>query len=189
MRVPLEITYRDVEKTDAIERLVREKAAKLDRLFENLISCRVAIERPQKSNEAGSPYRVRIDVTAPPGHELVVRREPGERDSHGSLRTLIVDAFSAMRRRLATLRARQRGVIKAHDEPRGLVLRLFRDAGYGFVQTSDGRELYFHEHSVLGGWEHLDVGTEVRFAEEMGEKGPQASTLQIVGKPSGQGAE
>ena len=63
MQVPLEITYRDVEKTDDIDQLVREKAAKLDELFENLIACRVAIERPQKTQRAGSPYRVRIDLT------------------------------------------------------------------------------------------------------------------------------
>ena len=44
MQVPLEITYRDVEKTDEVERLVREKAGKLDELCGNLIACRVAID-------------------------------------------------------------------------------------------------------------------------------------------------
>lgn len=98
MRVPLEITYRDVEKTNVIERLVPDKVAKLDRLFGNLIGCRVAIERPQKAHEPGSPYRVRIDLTALPGHELVVRREPGDGDARASLRTIMIAAFNAMRR-------------------------------------------------------------------------------------------
>ena len=186
MQVPTEITYRDVAKSEAIDRLVREKTAKLDTLFGNLISCRVAIERPQKAHESGSPYRVRVDVTAPPGHELVVRREPGDSEAHQPLKTIIIDAFKAMRRQLETLRDRQRGEVKTHEEPRGLVVRIFRAAGYGFIKTPDGRDVYFHRHSVLGkDWDRLDIGTEVRFAEEMGESGPQASTVDIINKPGG----
>jgi cold shock CspA family protein len=61
------------------------------------------------------------------------------------------------------------------------VSRLFPEAGYGFLETPDGRELYFHRHSVLHpGFDHLALGTEVRFAEELGEKSPQASTVAIV---------
>jgi cold shock CspA family protein len=186
MQVPLEITYRDVEKTEEIDRLVHEKAAKLDELFTNLISCRVAIERPQKAQRSGNPYRVRIDVTAPPGHELVVRREPLDNEMHASLSTVLIDAFKAMRRQLEELRDRQRGAVKVHEEPRALVVRLFREAGYGFLKTADGRDVYFHRNSVLGDdWERLDLGTEVRFAEEMGARGPQASTVHIASKPGG----
>jgi ribosome-associated translation inhibitor RaiA len=112
MQIPVEIHYRDVEKTDAIDRLVRRKVDKLDRLFDSLISCRVAIERPQKPREGKSPYRVRIEVTAPPGHDLVVRREPGESPSYESLRTLLVGAFKAMRDQLASLRGRQREPVR-----------------------------------------------------------------------------
>jgi cold shock CspA family protein len=186
MEVPLEITYRDVEKTEEVDRLVREKAAKLDELFENLIACRVAIERPQRAQRAGNPYRIRIDLTAPPGHELVVRREPTDNEMHASLSTIIIDAFRAMRRQLEQLRERQRGEVKTHEEPRGLVVRLFREDGYGFLQTADGRDVYFHRNSVLGeDWGRLDIGTEVRFAEEMGRQGPQASSVRIVAKPGG----
>src|SRR5437660_199289 len=108
MQMPVEIHYRDVEKTAAIDRLIRQKVEKLDRLFDSLISCRVAIERPQKPRDGGSPLRVRIEVTAPPGHDLVVRREPGEARSYESPRTILVEAFKAMRGQLATLRGRQR---------------------------------------------------------------------------------
>jgi cold shock CspA family protein len=66
--------------------------------------------------------------------------------------------------------------------PRGRVIRLFREEGYGFLETPDGREIYFHRNSVLHpGFDRLEIGTEVRFAEEEGEKGPQASTVAIVG--------
>jgi cold shock CspA family protein len=105
---------------------------------------------------------------------------------HAPLRTIVNEAFKAMRRRLRDLRARQRGDLKTHEEPRGLVVRLFREDGYGFLKTPDGRDIYFHRHSVLDDdWSRLDIGTEVRFAEEMGREGPQASTVQIVSKLGG----
>lgn len=50
------------------------------------------------------------------------------------------------------------------------------------LATPDGREIYFHWHSVLHpGFDCLAVGTKVRFVEEPGEKGPQASTVAIAG--------
>lgn len=55
--------------------------------------------------------------------------------------------------------------------------------GYGFLETPDGREIYFHRHSVLHGhFDDLQVGTEVTFVEEAGKKGAQASTVAIVGR-------
>ncbi|MGO9847760.1 MAG: cold-shock protein [Methylocella sp.] len=54
---------------------------------------------------------------------------------------------------------------------------------YGFIETSDGREVYFHRNSVLdNAFDRLTVGSEVRFVEEIGQKGPQASTVRLVGK-------
>jgi ribosome-associated translation inhibitor RaiA len=126
MQLDPEITYREVEKTDALDRLVRRQIAKIDRLFEHLTSCRVAIERPQKAHDATSgsgrmrhaagPHRVRIQITVPPGHDVVVRREPGNGSAYEPLRTVIVDAFKAMRLQLASLRERQRGDVKAHAD-------------------------------------------------------------------------
>jgi len=74
--------------------------------------------------------------------------------------------------------------VKAHaTPPHGRVIRLFPDQGYGFIAAPDGRELYFHRNSVLsGGFEKLEVGSEVSYAEEEGEKGPQASTVKPVGR-------
>ncbi len=56
---------------------------------------------------------------------------------------------------------------------------------FGFIEASDGREIYFHRNSVLnGGFADLSVGARVTFAEEMGDKGPQASTVKLMGKHS-----
>lgn len=61
--------------------------------------------------------------------------------------------------------------------------KILPQEGYGFLTADDGREIYFHKNSVLGrAFPRLKVGTTVRYVEEAGEKGPQASTLRIVSK-------
>jgi cold shock CspA family protein len=66
--------------------------------------------------------------------------------------------------------------------PQARVTRLYPEEGYGFLTTPGGREIYFHRASVLnGGFDRLTIGSEVRFTEEPGEEGPQASSVQIVG--------
>ena len=79
---------------------------------------------------------------------------------------------------------RQHGDVKHHEPtPQARVVRLFPDESCGFLATEDGREVYFHKDSVLGaGFKRLRVGTLAAFVEEQGEKGPQASTVRILGK-------
>jgi cold shock CspA family protein/ribosome-associated translation inhibitor RaiA len=188
MNVPLEISFRNVRKTEAVESLIREKADDLKRMHQNIISCRVALEAPQQHQRSGRAYRVRVTLTVPQGHELVVSRDPGGGDLHDELTSVIRDAFEATRRQLQKLAERQRGRVKSHleQEAMGLVVRLFREAGYGFLKTLDGREIYFHRNAVLhNDFDRLQVGTGVRFGEGLGEEGPQASTVQIVDKPGG----
>ena len=60
----------------------------------------------------------------------------------------------------------------------GRVTRLARD--HGFLEGEDGKEVYFHRHAVLQGFDRLVVGNRVRYAEERGDKGPQASTVDIL---------
>ncbi len=123
---------------------------------------------------------MRLDVTVP-GAELVVNQQADE-----DLSVAVRNAFDAMRRPLEEYARRQRGAVKTHEEPllQGRVSRLVPQEGYGFVKTPDGREIYFHRHSVLApGFEQVEIGMEVRFAEEEGEKGPQASTIHIVRAP------
>jgi cold shock CspA family protein len=185
MQVPLEISFRGVEETQEIRGLVREKASKLEHVCDYIISCRVAIERPQQHQRSGNPYRVRIEITVPHGHELVVKRESGKGDMHASLSAVVRDAFDAARRQLQKLVQRKRREVKVHEEPRavGVVTELFYEDGYGFLETADGREVYFHRNSLLNEEFHrLRVGAGVRFVEGIGEKGPQATTVQVLKK-------
>ena len=75
MKIPLQITFRDMAPSAAIESNVREKAAKLDELYADIMSCRVIIEAPHHHHHKGKAYSVRIDLTVP-GAELVINRAP-----------------------------------------------------------------------------------------------------------------
>jgi ribosomal subunit interface protein len=178
MQLPLQITARDVSLSEAVEADIREKAAKLDLFYDKIMRCRVVLEAPVQHHHKGGPYKVRIDLTVP-GAELVVNHQADE-DFYVAIR----DAFNAAQRQLENYVRRQRGNVKAHEAaPQAHVSKLLPEEEYGFLETPDGREIYFHYNSVLApGSGHLEIGTEVRFTEEQGVKGPQASTVTIVGK-------
>ncbi len=186
MDSPLQITFRGVSPSEAIETKVRERAARLERHYDHIIGCRVVIEATHHRQHQGTIYNVRIDLTVP-GGELVVNRESAENHAHEDLYVAIRDAFDAARRRLEDHGRRQRGAVKVHEaRPLGEVCRLFAKEAYGFIKTPDGRELYFHRNSVLDdGFDQLAIGSGVEFAEELGEQGPQASTVRIRGKRPG----
>ena len=178
MELPLQITTRNVSISETANADIREKAAKLDSFYDRIIGCRVTVEAPHRHQQKGIHYNVRIDLTVP-GAELVVKREPNE-DIYVAIR----DAFDAARRQLEDFARRQRGEVKTREAaPHARVSKLFPERGYGFLEAQDGREVYFHRNSVLnGGFDRLEVGMEVRFSEEEGEEGPQASTVALVGK-------
>jgi ribosomal subunit interface protein len=172
------ITFKDVPSSPAIEARIREEVAELEQFYDRIVRCRVVVEMPHRRQRQGSLYAVRIDLTVP-GHELVVGREPTEHQAHEDVYVAIRDAFDAAKRQLQDHARRERRETKQHEPAgEGRVARLFRDPGYGFIETDDGREVYFHRNSVIdGGFDVLEAGMHVRFAEELGEKGPQASTV------------
>jgi ribosomal subunit interface protein len=185
MQIPLEVTFRNMRHSDAIEEAVRKRAEKLDRYHPRIMACRVMVEASHHRSTKGAVYHVRVDVTVP-GGEFVAHREPPLQNFHEDVYIAIRDAFDRVRRELEDHARAQRGDTKTHEQmPHGRVTKLFPDRGYGFIETPDELEVYFHRNSVLDhGFDGLAVGTEVRFVEELGERGPQASTV-IVSKKAG----
>lgn len=207
MEIPLQIKFHNVPPSQAIEDNIREKASKLDCFYDRIISCRVMVEAPHRHHRKGKAYEVRIDITVP-GGELVVNRapkrlkaaksglaelpetrlieshKPSKHSAHADVYVAIRDAFNAAGRKLQDHARRQSGAVKLHESPtRARIAKLFPDEKYGFLETPDGREIYFHSNSVLQpGFDRLEVGAEVHFAEERGEQGPQASTVRVLGK-------
>jgi len=90
--------------------------------------------------------------------------------------------YSAARRRLEDYERRRRGDVKRHTgKAHGGISELDSAQGFGRIETEDGRLIYFHCNSLIDGrFEDLTTGTEVRFAEEAGDLGPQASTVYVI---------
>ncbi len=183
MQLPLQITFRHMEPSEAFEAIVREKAAKLDKFVDHITGCRVVIEPAGKHHQHGNLYEVRIDITVP-DDEIAVTREPGQYDANKSIQVAIRDAFDSARRQLEDYLRCRRGFVKILETtPHARVSKLYPEEGYGFLATTDGREIYFHKDSVLNdGFAELQVGAEVAFVERAGRKGPQASTVRPAGR-------
>jgi ribosomal subunit interface protein len=176
MKIPLQITVRNLDLTEAFKEEIQKKAEKLDKFYDQIMRCRVVVEVPHRHSREGILYKVHIHMTVP-GTELAVERELAD-----DLEVAIRDAFDAARRKLEDFARKQRGDVKQHEPlPHARVSALFLDKGYGFLTTVDNREIYFHEHSIVNrDFKHLKVGMEVRYVEKQGEKGPQASTVTVV---------
>ena len=109
MQIPLQITIRGFEHSDALETHIREKADKLDEFFDRIMSCRVVVEVPHKHHHQGKQFNVRIDIGVP-GSEIVVNRDHAE-DVYVALR----DAFDAAKRQLEDYARKIRGDVKTHE--------------------------------------------------------------------------
>lgn len=183
MQLPLQVTFRNLPRSEAIAAKLEERASKLERYYGGIVGCRVVVEAAHKHHRRGNHYHVRVDVTVPDG-ELVANREPDEHHAYTDVYVAIRDAFDSMRRQLEDYARRRRGQVKNHEPPgHGRIVELNPDDGYGRIETPEGRLIYFHRNSVLGAdFDRLEIGAEVRFDEELGERGPQASTVHTVGK-------
>lgn len=178
MEQPLKLTFHGVEPTPAIEARIHDRVAKLEKMHDGIVACHVTVAAPHRHHHKGTLFNVRIDLTVKHG-EIFVGRDPSHDHSHEDLYVAIRDAFDAARRLLQDHVCKQRGDVKVSQHaPHARVARLFAEDGYGFLETADGREIYFHRNSVLDDrFDRLTVGSAVRFAEEQGAKGPQASTV------------
>jgi ribosomal subunit interface protein len=183
MQIPLQIHFHNLESSDAVESNVRKHAEQLERFCDEIISCRVTIEAPHKRHQRGNIYQVTVDVRTP-GDESVASRTPAQHHAHEDVYVAIGDAFDAVQRQLQDHLLRERGKVKSHDTPpHGKISELFPAGDYGTITDSAGREVYFHRNSVINAdFDSLEIGSEVRFAEESGDKGPQASTVHLIGK-------
>ncbi|WP_106478321.1 HPF/RaiA family ribosome-associated protein [Phytohalomonas tamaricis] len=188
MQIPLEINYNGVSRSEWIDEYIRTRVDKLEHFCNDIIGCRVVVEQTQNNNRTGNPYRVLVEVTLPAKGELVADKEERLTDPQVQLRPLIRQACEAMEKQLKKHVAKRNNDVKHHDEPTSptvaIVARTFAEEGYGFLKDASGEDVYFHRNSVLhDDFDRLTAGTQVRFEPEEGDKGLQASTVQIIDKP------
>lgn len=177
-----QITFHGLKPSPVLIAGIRRFADRLERFYPRIGGCRVLVEIPHRHQRRGKHFRVRVDLIVP-GGELVVAREPAPAVDHADPRVAIRDAFRAARRELRDfVRRRDRWFRSRSGPSHGWVRTFFPERGFGFLTDAAGREIYFHHRALQGSFAALEPGAEVRFEEEPGLSGPQASTVIPVGR-------
>jgi cold shock CspA family protein/ribosome-associated translation inhibitor RaiA len=183
MQTPVEIDFQGMTATPKVQAAIDAQVARLEERYGRVTACRVALKGPSSRHQTGGLYEVNIRLALPDGREVNVARTPHADERHADVAFAINDAFKRARRLLQDHVRRLQQRVKQHDgSPIGTVVRIDSSGEFGFIESADGHELYFHRHSVLDAPQRLDVGARVSFAETLGDKGPQASTVRLLGK-------
>jgi len=115
MDIPLELSFHNVDPSDALKKAVKEHVGKLEQFHDHIIGCRVVIELPHKSQKAsGNPPDVHI-VLRVPGKEIVVSKElnhAGHKKSATDAYAVLDNAFAVAISRLKDHRRISHGDVK-----------------------------------------------------------------------------
>lgn len=122
MKLPLQIAFRNMDPSDAVEAKIRARAGSLERFAAGITSCRVAVEKQDRHRHQGNLFRVRVDLTVP-GRELVAGGKRDADPAHADVYVAIRDAFDAARRQLEDYARRRRGDVKVPARPARRVTR------------------------------------------------------------------
>ncbi len=114
MHVPVQVTFRDMPVSDAIEAACWEEAEKLERYYDRITSCRIVVAESHRRRQKGNLFLIRIDL-AVPGRVLVVNREPPKHHRDEDVYVAIREAFERARRQLEDYARRQRGQVKSRE--------------------------------------------------------------------------
>ena len=115
MRLPLQVTFRNMDRSPALEVDIEDKTSKLDQFYDHIMSCRVVVEAGHKHHHKGNLFGVSIQLSVP-GRDLVVSRNPTEDQAHADAYVAVRDAFDAARRQLEDFARTRRGDVKNHRE-------------------------------------------------------------------------
>jgi ribosome-associated translation inhibitor RaiA len=184
MQLPLQITFKNMDSSPAVEARIRQEAKRLERFSERISHCRVVVDTPHRRHRQGKIFRVSIDLTLPPRHEIAIGRERRQHHAHEEIGTTIRDAFEAAARRVEDHARRFRGDVKTREAPlTGKVVRVAPD--HGFILTTDGRRSistptrWPMAASTSSRWAARCASSSRRAKARMGW---QASTVQPLGK-------
>ncbi len=180
MQVPVEIVFQNCQPSTALRAEIEQQVARLEKFGNRLTSCRVVVRAPETRHRRGDAYRIELRIALPQRRDIVVNHTHGDEPENEHALVAVSKAFAAAQRQIEDAMREMRGDVKQHQPPdHGHIARFIAGEDCGFIETADGRELYFHRNAVLNnGFDKLAVGDEVRFVENSGDKGPQASSVR-----------
>ena len=184
MQEPLQISFHNMESSQALERRVREQWAKVERHFDRITGARIVIEAPHKQPHK-STLGISISIGVP-GRDIVVKREQRLHEADDNATWVINEAFHAAERQLEDYAQKLRRDVKAHGGEReyARIVDLYPAQDYGFIETRERLNIFFHRDVVRdAGFEALKVGSEVLYtlAPDEGSMGPMASSVWTLG--------
>jgi ribosome-associated translation inhibitor RaiA/cold shock CspA family protein len=188
MQVPLEIAFHNITSSAWAEDQIRARVAKLEKLYDRLVSCRVRVDQRASNQNKTIPPVVHIELGIPGRKDLVVSHEPDHLQNKfqaPDLHNAINEAFRIAEDQLATYKAKlqRRGKDGHHDAENqflGQVAEITPEEDFGFLMTKEGGLLYFHRNSLLSGdFDVLNRGDELYYVEAMGDTGPIASKVRV----------
>lgn len=116
MTIPLQITFRDLPSSAAVEMQIRERTEHLEHLFGRLTSCRVIVEGRHRPQRAGKVFHLRLELTLP-GRVIAVGHGPAELHPHDDVFVAVRAAFDSARRQLDHHARRRRSEARSHSPP------------------------------------------------------------------------
>lgn len=188
MQIPVEIAFHNIQHSDWAEQAIREKIARLEKLFDRLVTCRVRVEKRANNANNSIPPVVRIEIGVPGHKDLIVSHEPEhlqQKFSDPDMRIAINEAFRIAERQLLDFKEQLKGKTKApysdaQNQFLGQVAELAPERDHGFLLTKEGGLLYFHRNSVLtGDFDALKRGDAVHYVEDLGDTGPTAVKVRV----------
>lgn len=188
MQVPVEISFHNIQKSDAAEEVIRDHIADLEQIYDRITSCHVRVDRPADNAHHSIPPVVRIELGIPGRKNLVVAHEPDHlqrKFQTPDLRTAINEAFRIAGRRLSDLKEQRKDTSRIpaeNGEQRflGQIAEMHLENDHGFLMNKEGGLLYFHRNSLItGSFDDLKRGDEVYYVEEIGDTGPTAKKVRV----------
>ena len=128
MQRPLQITFKGMESSPALEALIRERVERLETLYPRLIGCRVVVEIPHRGSETAKvPIAIAVEADIPGRGPVVGKDEVDRREAKQDHTTALNSAFEAVERQLEKLADIQNDEVKVHENAgqSGMVVRLF----------------------------------------------------------------
>jgi ribosome-associated translation inhibitor RaiA/cold shock CspA family protein len=190
MKRPLQIAFKNVESSASLETLIRERVERLQRFHPHITGARVVVEVPHRSPESGKlPLGIAVEIDVPGRNPVIAKGEQDRREVKGDRSAIVNRVFEAAERQLEQIAAIRKGEVKQHGSAgdTGVVVRIFPEQNYGFIEVKDSPDLYFSREVVgNGSFEHITVGSLVHVtrAATEGPMGPQASSVKLMGARS-----
>lgn len=182
METPAEVTFKDIDHSDAIEARIRERVARLEAMCNEILRCQIWVRAPHRRHK-GTEYVIDISVQMP-GATLHIDRRPGDDHAHTDVYVAIRDAFNGMERQLRKWQDQHKGRPETHVTPlQGRIASLDGYTDSGQISTTDGRFVYFHRNSVASdGYDNLNEGDTVELSVDSkdADEGPHASFVRPI---------